>query len=189
MKKLTILIISILTTQLSEAQNFTLKTKKQQLEWTGKAAFSAYKLTGTLAVEKGKITASDDTVTSLEIIVNMKSLDHENSDLKNHLRNEDFFEVNTYKKATFILSKSATIKNGKAILTGMMTIKDKKKQETIEVDILNKNGVIQISLDHEMDRTAYNVKYNSPSFFKNLKQNAIADEFSLKGTLNFKLAD
>lgn len=37
-----------------------------------------------------------------------------------------------------------------------------------------------------MDRTQYGVNHNSPSIFKRLKEDAIADEFVLKGELIFQ---
>ena len=63
-------------------QNKTVNIKKSKLSWTGKAAFNAYSLTGTLDVKSGDITIENDTIKSLRISINMKSLNHENKDLK-----------------------------------------------------------------------------------------------------------
>ncbi|NER18186.1 YceI family protein [Spongiivirga citrea] len=186
MKYLITALIALLLAHSSKAQTFDLKNKKQQLEWTGKAAFKAYSLTGTLNVEKGTIKITDNTITKLEIVVNMKSLDHDNGDLKSHLRGADFFNVNRYKKAAFRLSKPVSLDKESSVLAGMMTIKEKTHGENIEVIISRSENTITLSFDHTMDRTTYGIKYNSPSFFKSLKQNAIADEFSLKGKLEFK---
>ena len=62
-----------------------------------------------------------------------------------------------------------------------MTIKDISKTEsfTIKIDEDYKELTFNISID----RTIYGVKFNSPSFFKKMKENAIADEFKLKGSL------
>jgi len=186
MKYLITTLVALLFFQSNSAQKFDLKDKKQQVEWTGKAAFKAYSLTGTLNVEKGAIEIIDNTITKLEIAINMKSLDHENGDLKSHLRGTDFFNVNRYKKATFKLSKPVILEKESTILTGMMIIKEKRHKENIKVTILQSDDNLTLSFDHTMDRTTYGVKYNSPSFFKSLKQNAIADEFTLKGNLRFE---
>ena len=164
------------------AQNQVLNVEDSNFSWTGKAAFNAYALTGSLKAEKGEINIVDDYIQALSIIINMKSLDHENSDLKNHLRSADFFEVNTFERATFKLLKPAKLENGKALIVGTMTIKDRSQIETIAV--MFKNGIL--SFNHVMDRTVYDIKYNSPSFFKKMKENAIADNFELKGTLLFR---
>jgi len=111
----------------------------------------------------------------------MKSMDHENSQLKKHLRSKDFFEVNTYKEAKFMMSQPVEIKDGKAIVTGKMTIKDVTRKEAFTI-YLN-NDYSELTFDISMDRTQYGVKFNSPSFFKKMKENAIADEFKLNGEL------
>ena len=46
-------------------------------------------------------------------------------------------------------------------------------------------GMISITFNHKMDRTTYGVNYNSPSIFKSLKENVIADDFTLKASLTF----
>ncbi|MFP2997464.1 YceI family protein [Spongiivirga sp. MCCC 1A20706] len=186
MKYLIITLIALMLSVNCNAQKFNLKNKKQQVEWTGKAAFKAYSLTGTLTLEKGTIQITDNMITKLEIIVNMKSLDHDNSDLKSHLRSADFFDVNQYKKAVFKLVKPVDIGGKTITLNGMMTIKNKTNEENIKAVLTQNGNTIKLSFDHKMDRTTYNIKYNSPSFFKSLKQNAIADEFALKGTINFE---
>ena len=167
---------------LTWAQNQDLNITNSTFSWTGKAAFNAYALTGSLKAEKGQIKIVDDQIEALHVTINMKSLDHENKDLKNHLRSDDFFEVNTYAKATFKLLKPAKIEKGTAELYGMMTIKGHSQPESIKITFKDDT----LSFDHIMDRTAYGIKYNSPSFFKKMKENAIADNFVLKGTLIFK---
>lgn len=180
--KLTFVLMLLLVFATASSQNQELNIKNSELSWTGKAAFNAYALTGSLKAEKGQITIKDDHIQSLNVIINMKSLDHENKDLKSHLRSADFFEVDTYTKATFKLLKPSKIENGKATVTGTMTIKGQSKEETIELTIKDDT----LSFNHIMDRTAYGIKFNSPSFFKKMKENAIADNFELKGTLIFK---
>ena len=174
-------ILLLLFTINANAQQLTLNTNSSSIEWTGKAAFNAYTLTGTLEAESGTITMNNTTIESLIVTINMKSLDHENKDLKKHLRSKDFFEVNTYQTAVFTLTEPAKITNGKVVLKGSMTIKDVSHEELISASF---NGS-ELTFEHTMDRTIYNVKFNSPSIFKKLKENAIADAFILKGSLKF----
>jgi polyisoprenoid-binding protein YceI len=67
------------------------------------------------------------------------------------------------------------------MITGMMTIKDVSKTESFTIK-LNGN-YSELSIDVSIDRTDYGVKFNSPSFFKKIKENAIADQFKLNGNL------
>ncbi|GAB5565540.1 MAG: YceI family protein [Winogradskyella sp.] len=180
LKQITVLI-TIFCSSFCIAQERTVNTKNSNLNWTGKAAFNAYALTGTLNLKHGKIIIEKDTITSLEITVDMKSLDHENSQLKKHLKSEDFFEVNRYNEAKFIMLQPTKIIENKATIIGEMTIKDNSRKETFTV-YLNEDHS-KLTFDITMDRTLYGVKFNSPSIFKKMKENAIADKFELSGKL------
>lgn len=182
LKHILIVVVILFISITTYAQELQLNTEQSKVSWTGKAAFNAYSLTGSLNTKYGVVKIKNDTITSLNIEIDMKSLDHKNADLKTHLRSKDFFEVNTYNTATFELTKPAVIEDNKAILIGNMTIKDITKEETIEVTIKDQT----LTFNHTIDRTIYGIKFNSPSFFKKMKENAIADEFILNGLLSFK---
>jgi len=167
------------------AQEFALEKEKSQITWTGKAAFNTYSLTGSLTVHNGTILIENDTIKEMQITVNMKSLDHDNNDLKRHLRSSDFFEVNTYDEAQFILRSSASISSGKASITGDLTIKNNTNSETIDIEITVGESFLILNLSKSLDRTKYGIQHNSPSFYKNMKENAIADDFILKASLGF----
>ena len=178
----TLLILMISTfVNLVSAQNLKLNTEQSNINWTGKAAFNTYSLTGSLKTIEGSIKIENGEIVVLNVIIDMKSLDHNDTNLRTHLRSKDFFEVEKYIKSSFKLVKPAKIKNNKVILIGEITIKDITKDETITATFINKS----LSFEHIMDRTIYGVKFNSPSFFKKIKENAIADEFTLKGNLFF----
>ncbi|MGC6429945.1 MAG: YceI family protein [Jejuia sp.] len=181
MKKIAlILLISVSTIS---AQKRTIDTKSSIINWTGKAAFSAYSLTGTLKTKEGYISIKNDSIRELFIIIDMKSLDHENADLKKHLRSKDFFEVKKYATATFELKAPVNIGKNEFILKGTMKIKEKTFEESINVIYNTEEAVL--NFNSSLDRTKYGVTFNSPNFFKKLKQNAIADEFQIKGKVVF----
>jgi polyisoprenoid-binding protein YceI len=164
------------------AQELRINTENSILNWTGKAAFSSYSLTGTLNTKTGFIKIDNNTITTLKIAIDMKSLNHKNKDLKKHLRSDDFFDVKTFTEAHFQLTKPAKIIENQAVLTGKMTIKGIEKEETITVLFDNKI----LKFEYKMDRLNYGVTFNSPSIFKKMKDNAIADDFILKGNLIFE---
>lgn len=180
--KLFFIVIFTLIGLKNTAQELKLNLEKSILNWTGKAAFNSYSLTGKLKPKKGVIKIEGNTITNLKVIIDMKSLYHENKDLKKHLRGQDFFEVKSFTEASFEISEPTKITNNKANLIGEMTIKDIIKKEVIEIIIIEN----KISFEYKINRTKYGVKFNSPSFFKKMKENAIADEFVLKGELFFE---
>lgn len=169
----------------TQAQSYRLDTEASTLNWTGKAAFNAYALSGTLKAKLGNLTVKNDSITALNLVVDMLSLDHENNDLKSHLRSNDFFDVKKYKEAQFLLTTTSAIKQDEASIGGSMIIKDKTKVEFITVKLSKEGARLKLSFKTKLNRLDYGVSYNSPSIFKKLKQNAIADEFILEGELIF----
>jgi polyisoprenoid-binding protein YceI len=184
--KYIILIISILFSTTVFEQTYKLSNNKSTLKWTGKAAFNAYSLSGTLKAKSGNIKIKNGKITAAKIIINMKTLDAENKDLKKHLRSKDFFEVKKYKTATFALTKPIDLKAKNPIAIGKLTIKGKTKPYSFPLSIKKVGKQYQVSGILTIDRTDFGIYYNSPNYFKGLKQKAIADEFKLKLELVFE---
>ena len=177
---ITLALLAIITFQL----NAQTTLKPTELSWTGSAAYSAYDLTGSIELQRGELEIRNDSIMKLNVVVNMKSLDHENGTLKKHLRSKDFFEVNSYKEALFRLKEPALISGNSATITGDFKIKGIVKTETITITFNESFSVL--NLDININRTDYGITYNSPTFFEKLKEDAIADEFNLKGEISLK---
>ena len=96
-----------------------------------------------------------------------------NQKLVGHLKSDDFFGVDKYPTANFKVTKSTSFKNGKATLTGNLTIKGITQKISFEVTKIK--NVFTANLD--IDRSKYNVRYGSNSFFDSLGDAAIDDIF------------
>lgn len=188
MKKILITLLLVLPISLATAQNTVEIDDAKPLEWQGKAAMGGYAPEGTLEIEKIIFTLDEDQVTGLVVSVDMTSLSQENKRLERHLRNADFFDVDVFPKAVFTLTKPIPLDNGSCELEGIMTIKNNSKPEVIPAQINITDGLVIVEFNHQFDRTRYGINYNSPSIFKKLKDQAIADEFSLKTKLSFPKA-
>ncbi|MEM7185586.1 MAG: YceI family protein [Bacteroidota bacterium] len=159
---------------------------RQTLSWIGKAAVGSYAPEGTLEIKSAEMFFSSESIATLNIVVDMPSLEQENRQLRDHLRDEDFFHVQAYPEARFTLNKPAKIEDGTAVLEGDMTIRGVTHPERITATISISDTGLALEFTHTMDRTRYGVNHNSPSIFKRLKENAIADDFILKGRLVFR---
>ncbi len=185
MKK-AITILTVLITLTSCAQESNTNQKLQTLLWSGKAAVGTYAPEGTLAIKNIQSQVRENSIQSLVITVDMKSLYQENSQLTKHLRDKDFFHVKKYPEAIFELTEPFIIGTS-TYLTGRMSIKDKKQTEKIAVVATLENKKIILRFDHTMNRLDYGITYNSPSVFEKLKENAIADKIVLRGTIRIEI--
>lgn len=184
--KTIITTLCILFTLTACAQESKSKNNVQTLTWGGKAAAGSYAPEGTLDVKSTTLEIEDSTIKALKVIIDMESLSQENARLTKHLRDKDFFLVKKYPEAIFELTKVFNA-NSDSLLIGMMTIKNKTQQESIPVQASLVNGRISLSINHTMNRLDYGITYNSPTVFEKIKENAIADEITLKGTLKIQL--
>ncbi len=162
-------------------------TLNSSVQWT------AYKVTGqhsgVVNVKSGSLTYNDQGFFnggSFEIdMTTIKTTDLQGEmagKLDGHLKADDFFGVATYPTAKFVITKVAPRgKPGEYKITGNLTIKAATKE--VKFDAVLKEiagGKIEATGDIKVDRTDFDVRYGSGSFFDGLGDKTIYDEFDLK---------
>jgi polyisoprenoid-binding protein YceI len=95
--------------------------------------------------------------------------------LEGHLRSDDFFGVENFKTANLVFKKIKAKGKNQYNVTADLTIKGITKSINFDV-LLNGNTA---TAELKVDRTKYGVKYGSGSFFSNLGDKTISDEFIL----------
>jgi polyisoprenoid-binding protein YceI len=154
------------------------------LEWTGKKLTGEHK--GRVAVSAGELITDGKTVKQGNFEIDLNALtvtditdpDY-NAKLVGHLKNEDFFNVSAYPTASFVLS-SVTSKGGDQYqLKGKLTVKGITKDIEFPAVIKNDGKRLTAHAKIKVDRTQFNIRYGSASFFDNLGDKAIDNEFEL----------
>lgn len=106
-----------------------------------------------------------------------------NAKLKGHLMSSDFFDVETYPTAQFEVTGIEIIQD-KIMLTDNLTLKEAKNNISFLVSTeMNGNDMILTSETFTIDRSKWDIKYGSKSFFDNLGDKFINDDMELKVTL------
>jgi polyisoprenoid-binding protein YceI len=191
-KTVLIIIITVLAvTHLSAQKRYNADQAATKIIWTGKKISKEH--VGTIALKEGWITVTRDRITGGEFIVDMTTIrdndlkdDRMRNMLETHLKSADFFGVEEYPVSRLVLTGSSRFINGTAAVKGNMTIKSSTHpveftvRESVSGDIITYTALINV------DRSLYNVRYGSGSFFSNLGDNAISDEFTLDVTLVVK---
>lgn len=162
------------------AQKAEVNTKQSSVEWHGKKIGSKH--VGEIQLKSGYFEIQDDQIMAGNFVVDMTTIT--NTDLKNenynqklvgHLKSDDFFGVERFPSATFKVTESSKFSNGKATLSGDITIKGKTESISFEVKRTGK----EYSAKMNIDRSKFDVRYDSNSFFDNLGDKAINDIFTL----------
>ena len=132
---------------------------------------------GSLEIEKGQLTGGSFTIDMTSIACT--DLEGEwKGKFEGHLKNDDFFSVDTNKTASL---KITSVKNtaGKSVVSADITIKGITQSITFPADVKVAGDKVTASGLITLDRTKFGVKYGSSSFFDDLGDKAISNEFTL----------
>ncbi|MBK8519256.1 MAG: YceI family protein [Saprospiraceae bacterium] len=153
---------------------------------TSKVNWKAYKVTGAhegmMKFKSGNLIFDGETLIGGQLEVDMNTIDV--SDLKGagkgklegHLKSEDFFSVVKHPAATINITKvTSRGLPGEYKITANITIKNTTKE--IKFNASAKDGAGQATI--KLDRSDFDIKYGSGSFFENLGDKTIYDEFDL----------
>ena len=164
---------------------YHVNTNTATLHWKGFKSSGSHN--GTINLKDGFFTVKNNQITGGDFIIDMNSIivldlpskDKSNNPLVNHLKSVNFFEVSTYPTAKFEITYTEN-KEDKALIKGKLTLKDKTNPvEFLATVTIDGNNLIFNSETFKIDRCKWNVKYNSKSFFKNLKDRSIDDDIEI----------
>ena len=164
----------------------TADTEKTKLLWLGEKVSGQH--TGTINLKSGSLNYQDNKIVSGEFFIDMASLkDSESNDrLEGHLKSEDFFGVEKFPTAKLVLTGSTSFEKGTAVVSGTLTIKGVTNPIEFKATTQKKDDGTWFFANITIDRTKYNIRYGSGSFFDNLGDKVIYDEFKLKVSLLVK---
>lgn len=160
-------------------------TSKSTIEWLG--AKVTGKHNGTIKLKSGFLNFQDKKLVGGEFVVDMTTIictdlqGEYKGKLEKHLSSDDFFGVATFPEANFKTTKVAAISPNKYKLTGDLTIKGKTLEHSFTLDFEKNQATGTIVID----RSKYDIRYGSGSFFDNLGDKTIHDNFELKVLLVF----
>ncbi|MBI2551649.1 YceI family protein [Candidatus Uhrbacteria bacterium] len=174
--------------EISGSGTFALDTAASVLHWVGrKPAFIDYLDRGTVDLSSGELTLKDGTVTAGTFTIDFTTIAVDSTGknagetmLAAHLKSKDFFEVETYPTGTFTLDSIKKIEGEMLYeVTGNLTVKGITRQVTFPATIYKQGNALRAQAQTQLDRSKWNIKYNSGSFFKNLGEKIIDDQFLL----------
>ena len=164
----------------------TVNTEKSQIKWDARKVTGTH--TGLVDIKEGKLEFRDGKLIGGKVVVDMTTL--RNTDmsggskekLENHLKSADFFHVSEHPTATFVINRVVPQGNNNYKVKGKMTIKGITNDVEFDAVAFQESGVANAKIT--LDRSKYDVRYGSKSFFDNLGDKMIYDEFDLTVVLN-----
>ena len=157
-----------------------------KLIWLGEKVTGQH--TGTINLQSGWLNWQDNKIVSGEFNIDMTSLkdSEDNKQLQGHLKSEDFFGVEKFPTSKLVITGSTPFDKGTGVVSGTLTIKGVTNPIEFKAAMQKNDDGIWFFANITVDRTKYNIRYGSGSFFDNLGDKTIYDEFKLKVTLLVK---
>jgi polyisoprenoid-binding protein YceI len=179
-------ISAIVILNLNAQQKFTADAANTKLEWLGEKVTGKHE--GTINLQSGWLSWKDNKIQAGEFIIDMNSITESNNNekLTGHLKSDDFFGVEKFPTAKLVLTESTSFEKGTATVKGNLSIKGVTNPVEFKAAYQKKDDGTWFFANIVVDRTKYNIRYGSGSFFDNLGDKTIYDEFKLKVSLLVK---
>mgnify|MGYP000098936279 CR=1 FL=1 len=167
------------------AQNKKIDVKTSTIEWVGKKVTGQHN--GTVNFKEGTLVFKGKALKGGSFTVDMNSLTATDlqgeyqGKLNGHLKADDFFGTAKFPTATLVFKKIGSKAKDVYAVTADLTIKGITKPVTFDITVNGNTATTTFNVD----RTKYDIKYGSKSFFDSIGDKAINDEFELKVTLKF----
>ena len=132
-------------------------------------------------MKDGKIVRGKFTVDMTSIEVTDLKAGEGKEKLEGHLKADDFFGVEKFATASMNFKMVTPKANGVYSVVADLTIKGITKPVNFDLTVKDNNATAKVVVD----RTKYDIKYGSGSFFDNLGDKVISDNFDLTVSLQF----
>lgn len=163
-----------------DSEKKEVKVSESKVTWKG------YKVTGshegTINLKSGHLEMKGKKLTGGEFVIDMTSISCSDlqagqgkEKLEGHLQSADFFGVENNPTSKLVFTSVKAMNDSSYTVTGDLTIKGITKPVTLVVSMFENKA----SATMKVDRTKFDIKYGSGSFFDNLGDKAIYDDFDL----------
>lgn len=165
---------------------FVVNPAQSSLQWFAEKVTGKHN--GTVQLSGGDMVVANNQLKSGNFTMNMASIavtdikdPGTNAKLLGHLKSDDFFSTAKFPTSTFVItSVTPGAQGGAHTVKGNLTIKGITQPiefpATVSVNGKNLNATATI----KVDRTKFDIRYGSKTFFESIGDKAIYDEFTME---------
>ena len=179
------LLLAIITTfsfaTKPHTDNVRIDTKSSTVKWIGSKVASSHE--GTINIQRGVLMIKHGALVGGQFSIDMNSIkntdiesEEYSAKLEGHLKNKDFFDVEQFPTAVITITNAIKGKENNYTVIANLTIKGITHPITFDANV-NINGINFLAKAKiKIDRTKWDITYNSGNFFENLGDYLIKDE-------------
>lgn len=172
-----------------EEATYVVDTAASTVMWSGEKPLQ-YAHVGTVDIAEGQMTFAGDQLTGSSFTIDMTSINNtdlsgeDKADIEGHLKSDDFFGVETYPTAMLVIkSAEPADADGQYNVVADLTMKGITNEITFVTTVTVGDGTINATADIVIDRSQFDVRFGSDSFFDDLGDKLISDEIELTVSL------
>ncbi len=157
---------------------YTVDTERSTIDWTAKKVGGGH--TGTIKITSGSLVHNGKSLTKGSFLINMASITSDNARVTTHLKSDDFFAAEKNPNSKFEITKVTPAGANRVNIAGNLTIKGITQPITFPATVkAQKNIIVAVANGIRVDRTKYDIKFRSKTFFLDIGDRAVDDEFEL----------
>ncbi len=172
---------SVLT--LAAQERYAVDVNNSKVEWSATKVVGGGH-NGTVGIDTGYVRIENGAIVEGLFVLDMTTIEVLDLNgakakmLQGHLSSKDFFMIKKFPTCTL------TVKEQKGnMLRCDLTIKGITNEVSFPVDLGSDDSSLSATANIEVDRTKYDIRFRSQSFFDNLKDKAISDIITYKVVL------
>ena len=165
-------------------KKFDLDNAESTIKWTGKKVTGSH--WGFIKFSDGTLSVSNGALKGGTFNIDMTSMDCQDTKgeygdkLIGHLKSDDFFASEKFPKSTLVIKSISNKGKGKYVIAADLTIKGITKRVSFPANVSISKSNLTATATFNINRTKYDIKYGSGSFFENLGDKAIDDNFKVE---------
>lgn len=174
----------ILFSTVEKSTIYSVDTSSSKVKWVGKKVTGQHN--GSIDLKEASFVFDDGKLNSGSFTIDMTSLICEDLEgkskkkLENHLKSDAFFGTDQFPTSTFTITKAVPQGPEKYKVIGDITIKGITEEIQFPVELIEKDGKATGTAKLTIDRSKFDIKYGSGSFFDDLGDKTIYDDFELE---------
>ena len=165
----------------AHTEEFKVDPTKSKVEWVAEKVTGGHN--GYVSVKSGSVLMDHGKIAKASFSIDMTSITNVDIEsekyrekLIDHLKSEDFFEVDKHPEVTFKMIRSNTLGKNKYNVLAELTIKGNKNVISFPLELTQSGSELNCKGTFKFDRTKYDIIYGSGTFFDNLGDKAIDNE-------------
>ncbi|MCC9071343.1 YceI family protein [Flavobacterium sp. F-65] len=185
LKTIALALVVALSSVSINAQTKKVDVKTSTVKWVGKKVTGEH--SGTVNLKDGALVFKGKKLAGGTFTVDMTSINATDlsgeyqGKLNGHLKADDFFGTEKFPTAKLVFKTIGAKATDVYTVTADLTIKGITKPVTFDITVNGNTATTAF----KVDRTKYDIKYNSGNFFENLGDKTINDDFELAVALKF----